>query len=111
MRESSAYQRAYGYLRGFFANLDITFQRKWTRSIPKVKHQRQAIKKDHVYTFYDIDEKTRTIHFNRELMQQFLANLKLRDVTITLGLLSSSLDSGDLFQFLKIESGRRLASI
>jgi len=97
MKESSANQRAYGYLRGFFANLDIAFERKWTRRIPKVKRPKQAIKKDMVYTFYDVDEKTKTIRFNRELMQQFLANLKLRDVAITLALLSSSQDSGDFF--------------
>ena len=34
-------------------------------------------------TFYYVDEKTKTIRFNRELMQQFLANLKLRDMAIT----------------------------
>jgi len=98
MRESSANQRAYAFLRGFFANLDIAFERKWTRSIPKVKRPRQAIKKDQVYTFYDVDEKTKSIHFNRELMQQFIAILKPRDVAITLALLSSSQDLGDLFK-------------
>lgn len=98
MRESSANQRAYGYLRGFFANLDIAFERKWTRRIPKVARPKQAIKKDRVYTFYDVDEKTKTIRFNRELMQQFLTNLKLRDAAITLALLSSSQDSGDFFK-------------
>lgn len=98
MRETSAHMRAFGYLRGFFSNLDISFQRKWTRNIPKVKRPRQAIKKDSVYTFFDVDEKTKSIHFNRELMQQFLTNLKLRDVAITLALLSSSQDSGDLFK-------------
>jgi len=97
MRESSAHQRAYGFLIGFFANLDIPLERKWRRKIPKVKRVKQAIKKDKIYTFYDVDEKTRTIRFNRERMQQFLANLKLRDVAITLALLSSSQDSGDLF--------------
>jgi hypothetical protein len=59
MRESSAHMRSYGYLRGFFANLDIPFERKWTRNIPKVKRHRQAIKKDSVYTFFDVDEKTK----------------------------------------------------
>jgi hypothetical protein len=98
MKESSANQRAYGYLRGFFANLDVAFERRWTRRIPKVERPKQAIKKDRVYTFYDVDEKTKTIRFNRELMQQFLANLKPRDTAITLALLSSSQDSGDLFK-------------
>ena len=97
MRESSAHQRAYGFLIGFFANLDIPLERKWRRKIPKVERVKQAIKKDKIYTFYDVDEKTRTIRFNRERMQQFLANLKLRDVAITLALLSSSQDTIDLF--------------
>jgi len=111
MKESSANQRAYGYLRGFFANLDISFERKWTRRIPKVKRPKQAIKKDMVYTFYDVDEKTKTIRFNRELMQQFLANLKLRDMAITLALLSSSQDSGDFFKLnvgdIREQGGKR----
>jgi len=98
MRESSANTRTYGYLRGFFVNIGIGFDRKWKRKIPKVERPKQALKKDKVYTFYDVDEKTMTIRFNRERMQQFLANLKLRDVAITLALLSSSQDSGELFK-------------
>ena len=98
MRESSANTRTYGYLRGFFVNVGIGFDRKWKRKIPKVERPKQALKKDKVYTFYDVDEKTMTIRFNREMMQQFLVNLKLRDVAITLALLSSSQDSGDLFK-------------
>ncbi|MHC3130137.1 MAG: site-specific integrase [Candidatus Bathyarchaeota archaeon] len=98
MRESSANTRTYGYLRGFFVNVGIGFDKKWKRRIPKVERPKQALKKDKVYTFYDVDEKTMTIRFNRERMQQFLVNLKLRDVAITLALLSSSQDSGDLFK-------------
>ena len=64
--------------------------------IPKIKRVKQALKKDKIYTFYDVDEKTRTIRFNRELIQQFLSNLKLRDVVIPLALLSSSHDTIDL---------------
>ena len=97
MRESSAFTRAYSFLMGFFVNLDIAFERKWRKKIPKIKRVKQALKKDKIYTFYDVDEKTRTIRFNRERMQQFLANLKLRDVAITLALLSSSQDTIDLF--------------
>ena len=104
MKESSAFQRAYVYLIGFFANLDITFGRKWKRSFPKPE-RKQAIKKDKDYTFYDVDEKTRTIRFNREFMQQFLSNLKLREQAITLALLSSGQDSGDLFK-LKVSDIR-----
>lgn len=98
MKQSSANQRAYSYLRGFFVNLDIPFEKKWKDKVPKATQFKQALKKDNVYTFYDVDEKTRTIRFNRERMQQFLANLKLREVATTLALLSSSQDSGDLFK-------------
>ena len=45
MKESSANQRAYGYLRGFFANLDVAFDRKWTRRIPQVERPKQQSKK------------------------------------------------------------------
>jgi len=29
LKESSAYTIAYGYLRGFFVNLDVAFKKKW----------------------------------------------------------------------------------
>ena len=98
LTENSAFIVAYGFLRGFFANLDVAFQRKWKKRIPKHKRVKEALKNDKIYTFFDVDEKTRTIRFNREFMQQFLANLKPRDVAITLAMLSSSQDSGDLFK-------------
>lgn len=98
MRESSANQRAYGYLRGFFVNVGVGFTRKWKRKIPKIDRSNRATKKDEIYSFYDFDEETKTIQFNRERMQQFLTNLKLRDVAITLALLSSSQDTIDLFK-------------
>ena len=98
MRESSANQRAYGYLRGFFVNVGIGFERKWKKKIPPIDRSSRATKKDEIYTFYDVDEEAGEIRFNREQMQQFLANLKLRDVTITLALLSSSQDTVDLFK-------------
>ena len=97
-KQSTAHVKAYGFLRGFFGNLGVAFERKWKRSVPKLEQIKEALKKDNVYTFYDVDEKTRTIRFNRERMQQFLSNLKPRDVAITLALLSSSQDSGDLFK-------------
>lgn len=98
MRESSANQRAYGFLRGFFVNVGVGFTRKWKKSIPTVDRNSRATKKDQVYRFYDVDEKTRKVKFKREQMEQFLANLKLRDVAITLALLSSSQDTIDLFK-------------
>lgn len=97
IKSSSAYQLAYGYLLGFFVNIDITFQRRWRKTRPKPE-RKQALKKDKIYTFFNVDEKTMTIRFNRERMRQFLTNMKLRDVAITLALLSSSQDSGDLFK-------------
>ena len=98
MRESSANQRVYGFLRGFFVNVGIGFERKWKRKIPKVKREDRATKKDTVYTFYDVDEETRKVKFKREEFQSFLANLKIRDVAVTLTLLSSSQDTVDLFK-------------
>lgn len=97
MRQNSAHQRAYGFLRGWYVNNDIVFERKWTRKIPKFSRLKEALKKDAVYTFFKVDEKKRKIYFDREPMQQFLSNLKLRDQTITLALLSSGQDSGVLF--------------
>lgn len=97
MRETSAHQRAYGYLRGWYCNNDILFERKWIRKIPKVTRFKEALKKDAVYTFFKVDEKKRKIYFDREPMQQFLSNLKLRDQAITLALFSSGQDSGVLF--------------
>ena len=109
MRESSANQRAYGYMRGFFVNVGIGFERKWKKKIPTIDRNSRATKKDAVYTFYDVDEEAGEIRFNRELMQQFLANLKLRDVSITLALLSSSQDTIDLFK-LKVGDMREQKS-
>lgn len=98
MRKTSAHQRAYGYLRGWYVNNDIVFKRKWTRKIPPFSRMKEAIKKDAVYTFFKVDEKKRKIYFDREPMQQFLSNLKLRDQAITLALFSSGQDSGELFR-------------
>jgi len=98
MLQNSAHQRAYGYLRGWYVNNDIIFERKWTRKIPKFSRLREAIRKDAVYTFFKVDEKKRKIYFDREPMQQFLSNLKLRDQAITLALLSSGQDSGELLR-------------
>lgn len=106
MRETSAHQKAYGYLRGWYVNNDIVFGRKWTRKIPKVTRLKEALKRDAEYTFFKVDEKKRKIYFDREPMRQFLSNLKLRDQAITLALLSSGQDSGVLFS-LKIGDIRR----
>jgi hypothetical protein len=97
VKPSTAFSRTYGNLRGFYVNNDITFKKMWSKRIPKPK-TKQAIKQDEVYTFYKVDEKKKEIFFDRELMRQFLLNLKLRDQAITLALLSSAQDTGDLFK-------------
>ncbi len=98
VKRSSARARAYGYLRGFYANNNIAFERTWKKRIPKQQFNKESIKKDEIYVFFKIDEKKKEIYFNRELMRQFLSNLKLRDQAITLALLSSAQDTGDLFK-------------
>lgn len=111
MKESSAFIASYGYIRGFFANLDVQFQRKWSKSHTKIEHTKQAIQQDNIVDFFILDEASRSVRFNRELMQKFLSNLGLRDQAITLALLSSAQDSGDLFSLnigdiRKQENGR-----
>ena len=95
VRSSTAHQRAYSCLRGFYVNNDIAFNRKWIKKIPRPK-AKSAIKKDGIYSFYKVNEEKREIYFDRELMRQFLSNLKLRDQAIALALLSSSQDTGGL---------------
>jgi hypothetical protein len=98
IRESSAYVLAYGYLRGFFTNNDIAFQRKWSKSHAKKDTESESIiHDDKNYSFFTADEETQTVQFNSDAMRNFLANLSLRDQAITLALLSSGQDSGDLF--------------
>lgn len=97
VKSSTAFTRAYSNLRGFYVNNDIAFKRKWKKRIPKPK-TKEAIKKDELYVFYKVDEKKKEIYFDRELMRQFLSNLKIRDQAITLALLSSAQDTGDLFK-------------
>lgn len=97
LRENAAFQATHGPVRGFFSNLDIRFERKWGRQHAKREHISEAIQQDAEWDFFPLDEESRTIRFDRERMQKFLSNLKLRDQAITLCLLSSSQDSGDLF--------------
>jgi len=98
LKEYSAYIATFGYLRGFFVNADVQFQRKWAKSHGKVQHLKEAIRSDTKYDFFPLDERTKTVSFNRELFQKFLSNLKLRDQAIALCMLSSSQDSIDLFK-------------
>lgn len=96
-KASSAYQKAFSYIRSFYSYNRIAFDKSWSKTI-KEPEQKQAIKNDNNYAFYKVDEKGEKIYFDRELLQNFLSNLKLRDQAITLALLSSSQDSGDLFE-------------
>jgi integrase len=95
--QSSAYMKAFGSMRSFYVSNGVAFEKRWSRKLPKPE-TRKAIRKDNIYQFYEVDEEKKIIRFDRELMQKFLSNLKLRDQTITLSLLSSSLDTGDLFK-------------
>ena len=97
VKSSTAYSRAYANVRGFYTNNDIAFKKAWKKKIPQPK-AKQAIKQDDVYTFYKVDERKKEIYFDREPMRQFLSNLKIRDQAITLALLSSAQDTGDLFK-------------
>jgi len=98
LRESSAYVTAYGTLQGFFTNNDIAFQKKWGKSHAQKKTESESIiHDDKNYSFFTADEETQSVQFNSDAMRNFLANLSLRDQAITLALLSSGQDSGDLF--------------
>jgi hypothetical protein len=98
MRDSSARVTAYGYLQGFFSNNDIAFQKRWSRSHAQKDVESESIKNDDKnYSFFSANEETQSVEFNSDAMRDFLANLKLRDQAITLALLSSGQDSGDLF--------------
>lgn len=103
MKETSAYVRAYAQIRGFYTNNNIIFGKWKTPSLADMK--KEAISNDTTVPFFKLDKK-RKIFLDRGLLKQFLANLKLRDQAIFLACLSSSQDSGDLFQ-LTIEDFRK----
>lgn len=97
IRASSAYLRAFSLVRSFYRYNKTAFDKGWTKRIPKPE-EKTAIKKDNIYDFYKVDEEKGEIYFDREMIQRFLSNLKLRDQAITLALFSSALDSGDLLK-------------
>ena len=95
MRQTSAFVRAYAQIKGFYTNNNIVFGKWKSPSLADMK--KEAIENDVSTPFFKHD-KRRKIFLDRGLLKQFLANLKLRDQTIFLAELSSSHDSGDLFQ-------------
>lgn len=96
-KSSTAHVRAYDTIRTFYSSNRIFFDKKWIRGIPKPS-VKEAIRADSKYGLFKLDDKKHTISFDRELMQKFLSNLKLREQAITLALLSSSQDTGILFE-------------
>jgi len=94
MRKTSACVRAYGQMRGFYTNNGITFGKWKTPNLADMT--KEAIENDLTTPFFKLDKK-RKVYLDRGMVKQFLANLKLRDQTILLAMLSSSQDSGDLF--------------
>jgi integrase len=97
--ESSARQRAYSSVRGFYSNNDIIFPKSFKCPVIKAPEFIQA---DESVPFFKMDERNGKFVLDRGLMKHFLSNMKLRDQAIALSLLSTSQDGGDLFS-LNIE--------
>lgn len=93
MRQTSAFIRAYSQVRGFYTNNGIIFGKWKTPNIADMK--KEAIENDVTVPFFKYEG--RKVYLDRAILKQFLANLKLRDQSIFLCMLSSSQDSGDLF--------------
>jgi len=94
MRKTSAFTRAYAQIRGFYTNNNIVFGKWKTPNVADMK--KEAIENDVTVPFFK--REGRKIFLNRGMLKQFLANLKLRDQTVFLCMLSSSQDSIDLFR-------------
>ena len=94
VRYSSARQRAYSTVRGFYTNNEVMFPK--TFRVPPGREP-ETLEADTSVPFFRIDKENNTFYFDRSLMKHFLANLKLRDQAITLSLVSTSQDTGDLF--------------
>ena len=95
MKSTSACVRAYAQIRGFYANNGVAFGKWKTPNLADMK--KEAIENDTAVPFFKLD-KRRKIYLNRGKIKHFLSNLKLRDQAIFLAMLSSSHDSGDLFE-------------
>lgn len=94
MLATSALIRAYGQVKGVYTNNNILFGKWKTPNLSDMK--KEAIENDTNVPFFKLDKK-RNIFLDRGMIKQFLSNLKLRDQTIFLAMLSSSHDGGDLF--------------
>jgi len=95
VRQSTAVQRAYGKVRGFYTNNNIVFPK--TFKCPQ-EEAPESIKADESVPFFKLDQMNGKFVLDRPLVKHFLSNLKLRDQAIALSLLSTSQDSGDLFR-------------
>ena len=94
MRQTSAFTRAYSQIKGFYTNNGVIFGKWKTPNLQDMK--KEAIENDTNVPFFKLD-KRRKVFLDRGIVKQFLANLKLRDQTIFLAMLSSSHDSSDIF--------------
>lgn len=94
MRKTSAFVRAYSQIRGFYTNNGVVFGKWKTPNLQDMK--KEAIENDVNVPFFK--HEGRKVFLDRALLKQFLANLKLRDQSIFLAMLSSSQDSIDLFR-------------
>jgi len=92
--ESTARQRAYSAIRGFYSNNDIMFPKSF--KCPEIKAPK-ATQADQTVPFFRLDERNGKFILDRSLLKHFLSNMKLRDQAIALSLLSTSQDGGDLF--------------
>ena len=96
MLPTSALIRSYGQVKGFYTNNGVVFGKWKTPSLENM--EKKAIENDTTVPFFKIDDKKRIIFLDRGMIKQFLSNLKFRDKTVFLAMLSSSHDSGDLFK-------------
>lgn len=98
------------YLRGFYTHSDTVFPKRF--KVPK--RRRSSVSQRDIRTeIFEYDEESDTAAMNG-LLQHFISNLNLRDMTIALCLLSSGADTSDLLalnmEFLRDGRGRMLTS-
>ena len=91
-KPETAAQRAQGSARGFF-----THNKLWLpRSSRKMKRRSVTKKNDVNYAIFKVDPDTNMVVQDYTQFRYFLSNLKFRDQTVALALLSTSQDTGDL---------------
>jgi len=91
---NSANTGSYGVIRGFFSRNKVHTQGWMTPKLqPRLVEQTDAD-----YPIFTVNPKTKKLDLNRTLLQSFYKKLSERDEIISLCLLSSGLDDGDLFK-------------